>query len=151
MAGLLVLITDVHALGLSVAQGLLLTTAFYWDLDERTRSWAKRFFAKLDKMPTMWQAGVYSSVLHYLKAVKSLGTDDPLKVAAEMRATPVEDVFSRHGRLRPDGLMVHDLFLAEVKKPEQSHYPWDYYRILTTIPGDQAFPSPSPSCPLNKN
>jgi branched-chain amino acid transport system substrate-binding protein len=150
MAGLLVLITDVHALGLKTAQGLLLTTSYYWDMDEQTRSWAKRFYAKLNKMPTMWQAGVYSATTHYLNAIKATGTDEPLKVAAQMRATPVEDFFSRHGRLREDGLMVHDLYLVEVKKPEESKYPWDYYKILATIPGAQAFPPPDPACPLVK-
>ena len=150
MAGLLILITDVHALGLKAAQGLLLTTSFYWDLDDQTRSWSKRFFAKLNKMPTMWQAGVYSSVTHYLKAVQAAGTDDALKVAAQMRATPVEDFFSRHGKLREDGLMVHDLYLMQVKKPEESKQAWDYYQILATIPGEQAFPPPDPACSLNK-
>ena len=150
MAGLLVLITDVHALGLKTAQGLLLTTSFYWDMDEQTRDWAKRFYAKLNKMPTMWQAGVYSATTHYLNAIKAAGTDEPLKVAAQMRATPVEDFFSRHGRLREDGLIVHDLYLVEVKKPEESKYPWDYYKILATIPGAQAFPPPDPACPLVK-
>jgi branched-chain amino acid transport system substrate-binding protein len=150
MAGLLVLITDVNALGLKAAQGLVLTTSFYWDTDEPTRAWSKRFFAKLNKMPTMWQAGVYSSVMHYLNAVKAAGTDDPLKVAAKMREMPVEDFFSRHGRLREDGLMVHDLLLVQVKKPEDSKYPWDYYQVLTTIPGDQAFQPPDPACSLVK-
>src|SRR5947199_7928443 len=120
MAGLLVLITDVHALGLKTAQGLLLTTSFYWDMDDKTRAWSKRFFARLNKMPTMWQAGVYSSVLHYLMAIQATGTDEPLKVAAQMRSRPGEDFFSRHGRLREDGLMVHDLYLMQVKKPEES-------------------------------
>jgi branched-chain amino acid transport system substrate-binding protein len=149
MAGLLILITDVHALGLKAAQGLLLTTSFYWDMDDQTRAWSKRFFAKLNKMPTMWQAGVYSSVLHYLMAVQTAGTDDALKVAAQMRAKPVEDFFSRHGRLREDGLMVHDLYLMQVKKPEESKQAWDYYRLLATIPGEQAFPPPDPVCALN--
>jgi branched-chain amino acid transport system substrate-binding protein len=149
LAGLLVLITDVNALGLATAQGLLLTTSFYWDMDERTREWARRFYAKLNKMPTMWQAGVYSSVMHYLSAVKAVGTDQPLKVAARMREVPVEDFFARHGRLRKDGLMVHDLYLVQVKKPQDSQYAWDYYQILTTIPGDQAFPPPSAACALN--
>ena len=148
MAGLLVLITDVHALGLKAAQGLLLTTSFYWDMDDKTREWSKRFFAKIDRMPTMWQAGVYSSVIHYLKAIQATGTDDPLKVAAKMREMPVEDFFSRNGHLRGDGLMVHDLMLAQVKKPEESKYPWDYYTILTHIPGEQAFGPPNPACPL---
>jgi branched-chain amino acid transport system substrate-binding protein len=149
MAGLLVLITDVNALGLEAAQGLLLTTSFYWDMDDQTRAWSKRFFAKLNKMPTMWQAGVYSSVTHYLKAVAASGADDALKVAAKMREAPIEDFFARHGTLRPDGLMVHDLILAQVKKPADSKYPWDYYTILQTIPGSEAFPPPSPACSLN--
>jgi branched-chain amino acid transport system substrate-binding protein len=150
MAGLLVLITDVHALGLKAAQGLLLTTSFYWDLDDQTREWSKRFFAKIDRMPTMWQAGVYSSVIHYLKAIQAAGTDDPLNVAAKMREMPVEDFFSRNGHLREDGLMVHDLMLVQVKRPEESKYPWDYYTILTHIPGEQAFGPPNPACPLVK-
>jgi len=101
-------------------------------------------------MPTMWQAGVYSSVMHYLNAIKAIGTDDAPKVASQMRETPVEDFFSRNGKLRKDGLMVHDLYLAQVKKPEDSKYLWDYYQVLATIPGDRAFPPPSPDCPLNK-
>jgi branched-chain amino acid transport system substrate-binding protein len=151
MAGLLVLITDVNALGLKAAQGLLLTTSFYWDMDDKTREWSKRFFAKINRMPTMWQAGVYSSVMNYLNAIKAAGTDDPLKVAAKMRETPIEDFFARNGRLRADGLLVHDLFLAQVKKPDESKYPWDYYTILTRIPGDQAFGPPDPACSLVKN
>jgi branched-chain amino acid transport system substrate-binding protein len=150
MAGLLVLITDVHALGLKAAQGLVLTTSFYWDMDDKTREWSKRFFAKVNHMPTMWQAGVYSSVASYLTAVKAAGTDEPLKVAAKMRETPIEDFFSRNGRLREDNLMVHDLVLVQVKKPEDSKYPWDYYQILTRIPGEQAFGPPNPACPLVK-
>ena len=150
MAGLLMLITDIHALGLKAAQGLLLTTSFYWDMDDKTRDWSKRFFAKINHMPTMWQAGVYSSVMHYLKAIQAAGTDDPLIVAAKMREMPVEDFFSRNGHLREDGLMVHDLVLVEVKKPEDSKYPWDYYRILAHIPGEQAFGPPNPACPLVK-
>ena len=151
LAGLLVVITDIHALGLQAAQGLILTTSFYWDMDEKTREWSKRFFAKQNRMPTMWQAGVYSSVMDYLKAIQKIGTDEPLKVAEQMRARPVEDFFSRNGRLRSDGLMVHDLVLVQVKKPEESHYPWDYYHVLTHIPGDQAFGPPDPACPIAKN
>ncbi|HLN37009.1 MAG TPA: ABC transporter substrate-binding protein [Xanthobacteraceae bacterium] len=150
MAGLLVLITDIDGLGLKTAQGLVLTTSFYWDMDDKTREWSKRFFAKMGRMPTMWQAGVYSSVMHYLKAIKAAGTDDPLKVAAKMREMPVEDFFSRNGKLREDGLMVHDLVLVQVKKPDESKYPWDYYQILAHIPGDQAFGPPNPACPLVK-
>jgi len=151
LAGLLVVITDIHALGLQAAQGLILTTSFYWDMDEKTREWSKRFFAKQNRMPTMWQAGVYSSVMDYLKAIEKIGTDEPLKVAEQMRARPVEDFFSRNGKLRSDGLMVHDLVLVQVKKPEESHYPWDYYQVLTHIPGDQAFGPPDPACPIAKN
>jgi branched-chain amino acid transport system substrate-binding protein len=150
MAGLLVLITDVDALGLKAAQGLVLTTSFYWDMDDKTREWSKRYFEKMHKMPTMWQAGVYSSIMNYLKAVQAAGTDDPLKVAAKMRETPIEDFFARNGHLRPDGLMVHDLVLVQVKKPEESKYPWDYYQILAHIPGELAFGPPNPECPLVK-
>lgn len=150
MAALLALITDIHSLGLPAAQGLQLTTSFYWDMDDKTREWSKRYFAKMNRMPTMWQAGVYSSVMNYLNAVKASGTDEPLKVAAKMREKPVEDFFSRNGKLRADGLMVHDLILVQVKKPEESKYPWDYYRILAHIPGEEAFGPPDPACPLVK-
>jgi branched-chain amino acid transport system substrate-binding protein len=151
MAALLALITDIHSLGLPAAQGLQLTTSFYWDMDDKTREWSKRYFAKMKRMPTMWQAGVYSSVMNYLNAVKAAGTDEPLKVAAKMREKPIEDFFSRNGKLREDGLMVHDLILVQVKKPEESKYPWDYYRILAHIPGEQAFGPPDPACPLVKH
>ncbi|MDR3490131.1 MAG: ABC transporter substrate-binding protein [Bradyrhizobium sp.] len=150
MAALLALITDIHSIGLPAAQGLLLTTSFYWDMDDKTREWSKRYFARMNRMPTMWQAGVYSSVMYYLNAVKDSGTDDPLKVAAKMREKPVEDFFSRNGRLREDNLMVHDLVLVQVKKPEESKYPWDYYTILARIPGEEAFGPPDPACPLVK-
>lgn len=148
MAALLALITDVHALGLPAAQGLLLTTAFYWDMDDKTRAWSKRFFDKMKQMPTMWQAGVYSATMHYLQAIKEAGTDEPLKVAAKMRDKPVEDFFARNGKLREDGLMVHDLMLVQVKSPDESKYPWDYYKILTRISGEEAFGPPDPACPL---
>jgi branched-chain amino acid transport system substrate-binding protein len=150
MAGLLALITDIDGLGLQVAQGLLLTTSFYWDMDEKTREWSKRYFAKMKRMPTMWQAGVYSAVTNYLKAVEASGTDDPLRVAAKMREKPIEDFFAHNGRLRDDNLMVHDLILVQVKKPEQSKYPWDYYNVLTTISGEDAFGPPDAACPLVK-
>src|SRR5947199_7743502 len=150
MAALLALITDIHSLGLPAAQGLLLTTSFYWDMDDKTREWSKRYFAKMNRMPTMWQAGVYSSVMHYLNAVKEAGTDDPLKVAAKMREKPIEDFFARNGRLRDDNLMVHDLWLVQVKKPEESKYPWDYYQILAKISGDEAFGPPDPACAMAK-
>ncbi|ACF00376.1 putative ABC transporter, substrate binding protein [Rhodopseudomonas palustris TIE-1] len=150
MAALLALITDVHSLGLPTAQGLLLTTSFYWDMDDKTREWSKRYFAKMNRMPTMWQAGVYSATMHYLQAIKDAGTDDPLKVAAKMREKPVNDFFARGGKLREDGLMVHDLMLVQVKTPEESKYPWDYYKILAHTPGDAAFGPPDPACSLVK-
>jgi branched-chain amino acid transport system substrate-binding protein len=150
MAALLALITDIHSLGLQAAQGLLLTTSFYWDMDDKTRDWSKRYFAKMNRMPTMWQAGVYSAVMHYLNAVKAVGTDEPLAVAAKMRDTPVEDFFARHGKLRADNLMVHDLMLVQVKSPEESKYPWDYYKTLATIAGEDAFGPPDPACPMVK-
>jgi branched-chain amino acid transport system substrate-binding protein len=150
MAGLLALITDIHALGLQAAQGLLLTTSFYWDMDDQTRAWSKRYFEKMKRMPTMWQAGVYSSIMSYLNAIKDSGTDDPLKVAAKMREKPIQDFFARNGKLREDGLMVHDLVLVQVKKPEESKYPWDYYQILAHIKGDDAFGPPDPACVIAK-
>jgi branched-chain amino acid transport system substrate-binding protein len=150
MAALLALITDIDSLGLPTAQGLLLTTAFYWDMDDKTREWSKRYFAKMKRMPTMWQAGVYSSTIVYLTAIKEAGTDDPLKVAAKMREKPIEDFFARNGKLREDGLMVHDLMLVEVKSPEESKYPWDYYKILARISGNDAFGPPDPACSLVK-
>ena len=150
MAALLALITDIHSLGLPTAQGLLLTTSFYWDMDDKTREWSKRYLAKINRMPTMWQAGVYSSVMVYLNAIKEAGTDEPLKVAAKMREKPIEDFFARNGTLREDGLMVHDLMLVQVKSPEQSKYPWDYYEILAKISGAEAFGPPDPACSLVK-
>jgi branched-chain amino acid transport system substrate-binding protein len=150
MAGLLVLITDIHSLGLPAAQGLLLTTSFYWDMDDKTREWSKRYFAKMNQMPTMWQAGVYSSVMSYLNAIKEAGTDEPLKVAAKMREKPIEDLFARNGKLREDNLMVHDLMLVQVKSPQESKYPWDYYKVLAKISGEDAFGPPDPACSLMK-
>ncbi len=141
MAGLFVVISDVHGLGLQAAQGLLLTTSFYWDMDEQTRAWSRRFFERTRRMPTMVQASVYSGIAHYLEAVKATGTDDPDRVSDRMRQMPVNDFFSRNGTLRIDGLMVHDLYLAQVKAPQESKMPWDYYRILATIPGKEAFPT----------
>jgi branched-chain amino acid transport system substrate-binding protein len=150
MAALLALITDIHSLGLPSAQGLLLTTSFYWDMDDKTREWSKRYFAKMKQMPTMWQAGVYSSVTSYLNAIKESGTDEPLQVAAKMREKPVEDFFARNGKLREDNLMVHDLMLVQVKSPEESKYPWDYYKILAKISGEDAFGPIDPACAMAK-
>ncbi|HET7889182.1 MAG TPA: ABC transporter substrate-binding protein [Bradyrhizobium sp.] len=150
MAGLLALITDIHALGLPAAQGLLLTTSFYWDMDDKTREWSKRYFAKVGAMPTMWQAGVYSAVTNYLKAIEAGGTDEPLAVTAKMREKPIEDFFARNGRLREDNLMVHDLMLVQVKRPDDSKYAWDYYDVLATISGDDAFGPPDTACSMVK-
>lgn len=148
IAGLLVFISDVHALGLQVAKGLQLTTAFYWDYNDETRAWSKRFFAKTGKMPTPVQAGVYSSIMHYLKAVEAAGTDDSQAVMAKMREMPINDFFAKNGKIRTDGRMVHDMYLAEVKKPEESKGPWDYYKILRVIPGEEAYgPLSESTCP----
>lgn len=151
LAATLLFISDVHSLGLAKSQGMYLTTGFYWDLDNETRAFSKRFFAKQKKMPTMAQAGVYSAVSHYLKAVKESGTDDPVVVAKKMKELPVKDFFARNGKLREDGRMVHDMYLAQVKKPADSKYPWDYYWIRQVIPGDQAFlPLAKSTCSLVK-
>ena len=149
LAALAAFITDVHALGLAGAQGLLLTTSFYWDRTDESRKWSKRFFARRGVMPTQTQAGVYSAVTHYLKAVDALGSDEAKTVVTKMRDMPIHDFFADRGFIRPDGRMVHDMYLVEVKKPEESHYPWDYYKILQTIPGEEAFrPMSDGDCPL---
>jgi branched-chain amino acid transport system substrate-binding protein len=151
LAGLLVFLSDIHSLGLPTAQGLYLTTAFYWDRDDASRAWAKRFFARTQRMPTMVQAGVYSEVMHYLQAVKKAGTDDADAVMQAMRDAPVNDFFAQGGRIGPDGLMRHDMYLAQVKTPAESKGPWDYYKIIKTIPADQAFqPLAGSACPLVK-
>lgn len=151
LAGLLVFITDVHSLGLDTAQGLYLTTAFYWDRDEDSRKWSKRFFEKHKKMPTMVHAGVYSAVMHYLRAIQAAGTDDADAVVKQMKATPVNDFFAKNGRIGPDGLHRHEMYLARVKSPKASKYPWDYYEIVKTIPAAEAFPSvQAQACPLVK-
>jgi branched-chain amino acid transport system substrate-binding protein len=151
LAGLLVYINDVHTLGLGAAQGMLLTTAFYWDRDEETRKWARRFFEKQKKMPNMSQAGLYSSVMHYLKAVQMAGTDETGAVMAKMKQTPINDFFARNGRIRDDGRMVHDMYLMEVKKQSESKYPWDYYKEVSVVPAERAFqPLSASTCPLVK-
>ncbi len=151
VVSLLAFITDINSLGIAATQGLTFVTGFYWDRDEQTRSWSKRFFERHGKMPTMSQAGTYSFVRHYLRAIEVTKTDDAGKVMAKMRETPVDDFYARHAVLRTDGRLVHDMFLVEIKKPEASRYPWDYYSILATIPGQQAFRSLEDSdCPLAK-
>ena len=151
LAGLLVFINDVHSLTLNTTQGMLLTEAYYWDLNDETRKFARRFFDKMKKMPNMVQAGLYSSVTHYLKAVQAVGTDDTATVMAKMKATPVNDFFAKNGKIREDGRMVKEMYLFEVKKPAESKYPWDYYKLKATIPADEAFlPLSKSSCPLVK-
>ncbi|WP_194725111.1 ABC transporter substrate-binding protein [Noviherbaspirillum malthae] len=151
LAGLLVYINDVHTLGLDAAQGMLLTTAFYWDRDDETRKWARRFFEKTKKMPNMSQAGLYSSVMHYLKAVQAARTDETGAVMARMKETPINDFFAKNGRIREDGRMVHDMYLFEVKKKSESKYPWDYYKQVAVVPADKAFqPLSASTCPLVK-
>ena len=141
LAGLLVFLTDIHSLGLQTAQGLLLSESFYWDRDAKTRAWSKKFAERNGgKMPTMVQAGVYASVLHYLKAVKALKSDaDGKAVVDEMKKLPTDDPLFGKGTIRADGRKIHPMYLYEVKKPSESKGPWDYYKLIKEIPGDQAF------------
>jgi branched-chain amino acid transport system substrate-binding protein len=151
LAGLLMFISDIHSLGLKSTQGMYLTEGFYWNLNDATRAWSKRFFEKHKRMPTMVQAGMYSSTMHYLKAIKAIGTDDTTKVMAQMKKTPVNDFFATNGTIREDGRMIHDMYLLQVKKPEESKTPWDYYHVRATIPAAEAFQPLSQSrCPLIK-
>jgi branched-chain amino acid transport system substrate-binding protein len=152
LAGLLVFITDVHALGLQTAQGLIVTNTFYWDMNDQTRAFGKRF-AERDKgiHPTMVHAGVYGEVLHYLKAVEALKSDDGTKVVAKMKEMPTDDPLFGKGVIRADGRKIHPAYLVEVKKPSESKGPWDYYKVRATIPADQAFrPLKDGGCPLVK-
>lgn len=151
-AGLLVFLTDVHSLGLNVAQGLLLTESFYWDLNDQTRAFSKRFAQRhKGAMPTMGQVGVYSGVLHYLKAVEALKSDQGDKVVAKMKELPTEDAVFGKGRVRQDGRKLHNMYLFEVKKPSESKGAWDYYKLRGTIPAEQAFrPEKEGGCPLVK-
>src|SRR6266568_3962806 len=152
LAGLLVFLTDIHALGLQTAQGLIFTETFYWDMNDQSRAFAKRF-AERDKgiHPTMVHAGVYSAVTHYLKAVEALKSDDGTKVIAKMKETPTDDPLFGKGSVRADGRKIHPAYLVEVKKPSESKYAWDYYKIRATIPADQAFrPIDQGDCPLVK-
>ena len=149
LASLLMYINDVHAIGLQSAQGMVLSEAFYWDMNAETRAFSRRYFEKVRAMPNMSQAAVYSSVLHYLKAIKAAGTTDAPAVMRKMRELPVVDFYTKNGRIREDGLMVHDMYLFQVKSPGESRYPWDYYKLLATIPGDKAFkPLAAAGCPL---
>ena len=152
LAGLLVFLPDVHSLGLNVAQGLMLTETFYWDLNDQTRAWSRRFAsANSGKMPSMVQAGVYSSVLHYLKAVEAAKTDDGTKVAEKMKELPTDDPLFGKGVVRADGRKIHPAYLFEVKKPSESKGPYDYYKLAATIPANEAFrPLSESECPLVK-
>ena len=151
VVSLLVFITDIHSVGLKAAQGLSFVTAFYWDRDEESRVWSQRFFARHQRMPTMAQAAVYSAIRHYLRAIAAAGTDEAKAVMAKMREIPVDDFYARNGKVREDGRLVHDLYFVTVKPPAESSGPWDYYNILATIPGEQAFlPLDQAGCPLVK-
>jgi branched-chain amino acid transport system substrate-binding protein len=151
LSPLLAFVTDIDSVGLQTAQGLLLAEAWYWDLNDDTRAFSKRFMASMGRVPTGAQVGVYSSVLHYLKAVKAAGTTDAAPVMRIMKETPINDVFAKNGRIREDGRMVHDMYLFEVKKPSESKGRWDDYKLLSTIPGNEAFqPLEQSRCPLVK-
>ncbi len=136
---LLVFISDVHSLGLDIAKGMTFVDGFYWDADNQTREWSRRFYARHKMMPTMAHAGVYSAILHYLRAVRASGTGNAKIVANKMRQLRVDDFFAKGGEVRTDGRLVHDMYLVEVKPPEESRYQWDYYKVLSIIPGDHAF------------
>jgi branched-chain amino acid transport system substrate-binding protein len=151
LAGLLVFINDINTLGLEVAQGMLLTNAFYWDRNEESRAWSQRYFQRMNRMPNMAQAGIYSATTHYLKAVQAAGTDDTKAVMEKMRSAPINDFFVKDGKIREDGRMVHAMYLYEVKKPSESQRAWDYYKPVATIPPEQAFqPLSESKCPLVK-
>jgi len=151
LAGLLLFITDIHSLGLKTAQGMMLTDAWYWDTNDETRKFGRRFFEKVKRMPSYDQAGVYSAVTTYLKAIKATGTDDADKVMAELKKTKINDLFAKNGYIRQDGRMVHEMYLMQVKTPEESKYPWDYYKLKATIPAEQAFqPLSKSTCPMIK-
>jgi branched-chain amino acid transport system substrate-binding protein len=148
---LLAFVTDIDSIGLETAQGLLLAEAFYWDMNDDTRAFSKRFMERVKRPPTSAQAGVYSSVTHYLKAVKAAGTTDSAAVIKVMKETPINDMFAKGGKIREDGRMVHDMYLFEVKKPSESRGRWDDYKLLATVPGNEAFQSLEASrCPLVK-
>jgi branched-chain amino acid transport system substrate-binding protein len=151
LAALLAFIADIHTLGLQAAQGMMLTAAFYWDLNEQTRAWSKKFAERYPKVPTMIHAGTYGAVTHYLKAVAAAGTDDGAKVAAKMKEMKVNDFMTKDGVIRADGRLVRDMYLFQVKSPSESKGKFDYYKLIATIPGDKAFrPLDAGGCPLVK-
>ena len=147
-AALLVFLTDIHSLGLKTAQGLYLTTGWYWDLNDETRAFAKRFFAKMNRQPTMDHAGAYSATMTYLKAVKAAGTTDPDKVMAQLKKDKINDLFAKGGYIRADGAMIHEMYVMQVKTPQESKYPWDYYKIIRKMSGEEAFGPITGLCPL---
>ena len=138
-AALLAFLTDIHSLGLNTAQGLYLTAGWYWDLNQETRAFGKRYFTKMNKEPTMDQAGAYSATLTYLKAVKAAGTTDSDKVMAELKRMKINDMFTTGGYIRADGAMIHDMYVMQVKTPQESKYPWDYYKVVKKMNGEEAF------------
>lgn len=151
LAALLVFITDIKAIGLPAAQGTRFVTGWYWDMNDESRAWANRYFERTKRMPTMVQAGIYSSTYQYLKAVEATGSDDPQVIREQMIKTPINDMFAKNGRVRVDGRMVYDMYLAQVKTPEESKGEWDLFKILSTIPADEAFlPLSESKCKLVK-
>ena len=151
LAGMAIFISDIHALGLKLTQDMYVTDGWYWDLTPASRAWARRYFSRMKRMPTMLQAGDYSATAQYLRAVKATGTDRAEKVLAYLKSTAINDMFASNGMVRPDGRMVHDMYLLRVKRPAESVYPWDYYKLVQTIPGAQAFTTRAESrCPLWK-
>lgn len=152
LVGMVVFLNDVHSMGLDVTQDLMLTTGWYWDMNDETREWSQRYYDRVGRMPSMTHAGVYSSTMHYLNAVKETDSDDSQVVRAKMIETPINDMFAKNGQLREDGRMVHDMYLAQVKKPSESSSEWDLYKILRTIPADQAYrPLAESQCKLINN
>lgn len=139
LAGMVVFLNDVHSMGLQVTQDLMLTTGWYWDMNDETREWAQRYYKRVGRMPSMTHAGVYSSTMHYLNAVQETDSDEAQTVRSKMMETPINDMFAKNGVLREDGRMVHDMYLPQVKKPAESKSEWDLYKILRTIPADQAY------------
>ena len=147
-AALLVFLTDIHSLGLKTAQGLYLTTGWYWDLNDETRAFAKRFFAKMNRQPTMDHGGAYSATLTYLKAVRAAGTTDADKVMAQLKKDKINDMFAKGGYIRADGAMIHEMYVMQVKTPQESKYPWDYYKVIRKMSGEEAFGPITGLCPL---
>ncbi|WP_065757890.1 ABC transporter substrate-binding protein [Pseudomonas defluvii] len=149
LAGMVVFLNDIHAMGLDVTQGLMLTTGWYWDMNDESRAWAQRYYKRFGKMPGMVPAGIYSATTNYLNAIKATGSDEAQAVRTQMMATPVNDMFAKNGKIRADGRMVHDMYLAQVKTPAESKGEWDLYKIVSTIPGDEAYrPMSESTCKL---